>query len=159
MARLRDIKIDMKVQIVKGKEKPEDFNHYDAYDHVGEISFVTAIDKLDQNCAVKVSNGWYYPASWIKIIKDEGETEMTKPIAKPKKVEVSKPQEYVLMDEEDISQKFTDGSTKGIFNVSYDAWGWDALETTERIKSGKMKLFKIEEVKLEVTEPSIKIVG
>lgn len=69
------------------------------------------------------------------------------------------PQKYILMDEDDVSEAFTDVSTKGIYAVVKSAWGWGQYETTERMKEGKMKLFKIEEVKVEVTEPSIKIVG
>ena len=158
MARLRDIKVGMKVEIIKGKEKPEDFDHYDAWDHIGDIGVVISIDLEDTLCAVKIKTdnliGWWYPASWIKIIKDEGETKLTKP-----KIEV-KPQKYVLEDDDgDISEVFTDVSTKGICVVAENAWDWNQYETIERIKEGKMKLFKIEEVKVEVTEPSIKIVG
>jgi len=68
-------------------------------------------------------------------------------------------QTYVLEDDGDISEVFTDVSTKGICHVAECSWDWNQYETIERIKEGKMKLFKIEEVKLEVTEPSIKIVG
>ena len=73
------------------------------------------------------------------------------------KTKVTEPQKYILIDEEYVSQVFTDASTKGILDVSNDVF--DELETVERLKEGKMKLFKIEEVKVEVTEPSIKIVG
>ena len=69
------------------------------------------------------------------------------------------PQKYVLMDGDEISLIFNDTSTTEILCVSSDTWGWDAFETVERVKLGKIKLFKIEEVKLEVTEPSIKIIG
>ena len=68
-------------------------------------------------------------------------------------------QTYVLEDDGDISEVFTDVSTEGICDVAKCSWNWDQYETIERLKGGKMKLFKIEEVKLEVTEPSIKIVG
>lgn len=153
MARLRDIKVGMKVQIVRGKEDPEDFSLTLSDWPIGMTGEVCDIDNNDKECQVQVEikglSDWYYPASWIKIIKDEGETKMT----------TAQPQKYVLMDEEDISKPFTDISSKGILGTSYEEWCWDIIDTTERIKEGKMKLFKIEEVKLEVTEPSIKIVG
>lgn len=69
------------------------------------------------------------------------------------------PQKYILIDDGDLSYVFTDVSAHGICKVSNDDWGWDAHETLNRLSSGKMKLFKIEEVKLEITEPSIKIIG
>lgn len=157
MARLRDIKVGMKVEIVKGKEKPEDFDHYNACDYIGSTGLVASVDLKAPSCTVKVttdtSGGWWYPASWVKIIKDEGETKMRKP-----KIEV-KPKTYVLEDDGDISEAFTDVSTKGICHVAECSWDWNQYETIERIKEGKMKLFKIEEVKVEVTEPSIKIIG
>jgi hypothetical protein len=151
MARLRDIKVGMKVQIMKGSGNPDFFTT----DNIGLSGLVMIIDNNDSLRSVLVGfpkrpSEWY-PASWIKIIKDKGETKMTKP-----KIEV-KPQKYILIDEEYVSQVFTDASTKGILNVSNDVF--DERETVERLKEGKMKLFKIEEVKVEVTEPSIKIVG
>lgn len=159
MARLRDLKIGMKVQIVKGKEDPGCFYHTDAYKYVGKIGNITEIDNNDPHCAVKVDVNnaqiWWYPSSWIKIIKDEGETTMKQ----TKTTKITDPQKYILIDDDDISESFTDVTAKGIFGISNEAWAWDQYETSERIKEGKMKLFKIEEVKLEVTEPSIKIIG
>ena len=153
MARLRDIKVGMKVQIIKGKEEIGQ----SAYDYIGDTGIVEDIDLSDPLLEILVSDlvnqpihHYWYPASWIKIIKDEGETKMVK-------TKVTDPQKYILIDEEYVSQVFTDASTKGILDVSNDVF--DELETVERLKEGKMKLFKIEEVKVEVTEPSIKIVG
>ena len=155
MARLRDIKVGMKVEIIKGSGNPDFFTTA----NIGLSGMVMIIDNNDSMRSVFVGfpkrpSEWY-PASWIKIIKDEGETKMTKAQTK---TEV-KPQKYVLEDDGDTSEVFTDVSTKGICHVAECSWDWNQYETTERIKEGKMKLFKIEEVKLEVTEPSIKIVG
>ena len=150
MARLRDIKVGMKVQIMKGSGNPDFFTT----DNIGLSGLVMIIDNNDSLRSVLVGfpkrpSEWY-PASWIKIIKDEGETKMVK-------TKVTDHQKYILIDEEYVSQVFTDASTKGILDVSNDVF--DERETVERLKEGKMKLFKIEEVKLEVTDPSIKIVG
>ena len=159
MARLRDLKIGMKVQIVKGKEDPGCFYHTDAYKYVGKIGNITEIDNNDPHCAVKVDVNnaqiWWYPSSWIKIIKDEGETTMKQ----TKTTKITEPQKYVLMDRTDVSEAFTDATAQGIFDMAEDAWSWDKLDVIERFGNGEMKLFKIEEVKLEVTEPSIKIIG
>ena len=155
MARLRDIKVGMKVEIIKGSGNPDFFTTA----NIGLSGMVMIIDNNDSMRSVFVGfpkrpSEWY-PASWIKIIKDEGKTKM--PEAQTK-TEV-KLQTYVLEDDGDISEVFTDVSTKGICVVAENAWDWDQYETIERINEGKMKLFKIEEVKVEVTEPSIKIVG
>ena len=156
MARLRDIKVGMKVQIVKGSGNPDFFTTA----NIGLSGMVMIIDNNDSMRSVFVGfpkrpSEWY-PASWIKIIKDEGEVKMTKAQTK---TEV-KLQTYFLEDGDgDISEVFTDVSTKGICHVAECSWDWNQYETIERIKEGKMKLFKIEEVKVEVTEPSIKIVG
>ena len=155
MARLRDIKVGMKVQIVKGSGNPDFFTTA----NIGLSGLVVIVDNNDSLRSVFVGfskrpSEWY-PASWIKIIKDEGETKLTKAQTK---TEV-KLQTYVLEDDGDISEVFTDVSTKGICVVAENTWDWNQHETIERIKEGKMKLFKIEEVKVEVTEPSIKIVG
>ena len=69
------------------------------------------------------------------------------------------PQNYILIDDEDHTCVFTDASAYGICKASDDEWGFDVKETLNRLNSGRMKLFKIEEVKLEITQPSIKIVG
>lgn len=69
------------------------------------------------------------------------------------------PQKYILIDDNDITRTFTDVTTAGICKLVDDELGFDADETLNRLSSGKMKLFKIEEVKLEITQPSIKIVG
>lgn len=156
MARLRDIKVGMKVEIIKGSGNPDFFTT----DNIGLSGMVVIVDNNDSLRSVLVGfpkrpSEWY-PASWIKIIKDEGEVKMTKAQTK---TEV-KLQTYFLEDGDgDISEVFTDVSTKGICHVAECSWDWNQYETTERIKEGKMKLFKIEEVKVEVTEPSIKIVG
>lgn len=155
MARLRDIKVGMKVEIVKGSGNPDFFTTA----NIGLSGLVMIVDNNDSLRSVFVGfpkrpSEWY-PASWIKIIKDEGEVKMTKAQTK---TEV-KLQTYFLEDGDgDISEVFTDVSTKGICHVAECSWDWNQYETIERIKEGKMKLFKIEEVKLEVTEPSIKIV-
>ena len=156
MARLRDIKVGIKVEIVKGSGNPDFFTTA----NIGLSGLVVIIDNNDSLRSVFVGfpkrpSEWY-PASWIKIIKDEGENKLTKAQTK---TEV-KLQTYFLEDGDgDISEVFTDVSTKGICHVAECSWDWNQYETIERIKEGKMKLFKIEEVKLEVTEPSIKIVG
>ena len=156
MARLRDIKVGMKVEIVMGSENCDFFTT----DNIGLSGMVVIVDNNDSLRSVLVGfskrpSEWY-PASWIKIIKDEGENKLTKAQTK---TEV-KLQTYFLEDGDgDISEVFTDVSTKGICHVAECSWDWNQYETIERIKEGKMKLFKIEEVKLEVTEPSIKIVG
>ena len=159
MARLRDLKIGMKVQIVKGKEDPGCFYHTDAYKYVGKIGNITEIDNNDPHCAVKVDVNnaqiWWYPSSWIKIIKDKGENAMKQ----TKTTKITAPQEYILIDDADISEVFTDVTDQGIFDMADKTWDWDKLDAINRLSSGKMKLFKIEEVKLEVTEPSIKIIG
>lgn len=154
MARLRDIKVGMKVQIIKGKEEIGQ----SAYDYIGDTGIVEDIDLSDPLLEILVSDlvnqpihHYWYPASWIKIIKDEGEVKMTKA-----KIEV-KPQKYILMGHNYVSQVFTDSSTKGILDIANDVFS--EQETIELLKDGNMKLFMIEEVKLEVTEPSIKIVG
>ena len=146
MSRLRDIKVGMKVEIVRGSENCDFFTT----DNIGLSGMVVIVDNNDSLRSVLVGfpkrpSEWY-PSSWIKIIKNEGETKMVK----------TDPQKYILIDEEYVSQVFTDASTKGILDVSNDVF--DERETVERLKEGKMKLFKIEEVKVEVTEPSIKIV-
>ena len=160
MARLRDLKIGMKVQIVKGKEDPVCFYHTDAYKYVGKIGNITEIDNNDPHCAVKVDVNnaqiWWYPSSWIKIIKDEGETKMAQ---KTKAKQEATPQMYILIDDDVHTRVFTDVSAHGICKVTNDDWSFDVDQTLNRLSSGKMKLFKIEEVKLEVTEPSIKIIG
>lgn len=153
MARLRDIKVGMKVEIVKGSGNPDLFTNA----NIGLSGLVMIIDNNDSMRSVFVGfpkrpSEWY-PASWIKIIKDEGETKMMK-----SKTEV-KPQKYILIDDNDVSQVFTEATTKGISDTAEDSWECAQYETIERLKEGKMKLFKIEEVKIEVTEPSIKIVG
>ena len=155
MARLRDIKVGMKVQIVRGSENCDFFTT----DNIGLSGMVVIVDNNDSLRSVLVEfskrpSEWY-PSSWIKIIKDEGEVKMTKAQTKSE----VKLQTYVLEDDGDISEVFTDVSTKGICVVAENTWDWNQYETIERIKEGKMKLFKIEEVKVEVTEPSIKIVG
>ena len=160
MARLRDIKVGMKVQIVKGKEEPEEFSLVLDECNVGSVGTVERIVADDPVCQVKVSVPgvcfeWYYPSSWIKIIKDKGETTMKQ----TKTTKITDPQKYVLTDETDVSEVFTDVTDQGIFDMADKTWDWDKLDAIKRFGNGKMKLFKIEEVKLEVTEPSIKIIG
>jgi len=160
MARLRDLKVGMKVEIVKGKEDPEDFGLKLTDCQVGSVGTVSFIDKYDPVCQVSVTlpdgDSWYYPSSWIKIIKDEGETEMTQ---KTKVKQEVTPKKYILIYDDDHTRVFTDASAHGICKVSNEDWGFEMYETINRLSSGKIKLFKIEEVKLEITEPSIKIVG
>lgn len=164
MARLRDLKVGMKVEIVRGKEHPEDFCHLNADKFVGLAGEIEDIARGDRwsaatirvKTAHDISAGWWYPASWIKIIKDEGETKMTQ---KTKVKQEVTPQKYILIDDNDITRTFTDVTTAGICKLVDDEWGFDADETLNRLSSGKMKIFKIEEVKLEITQPSIKIVG
>lgn len=98
---------------------------------------------------------WFH-AIQLKIVKDEGETKMTQ---KTKVKQEATPQKYILIDGEDHSRVFTDVSMYGICKASDDEWGFDVKETLGRLSNGPMKLFKIEEVKFEITEPSIKIVG
>ena len=160
MARLRDLKVGMKVQIVKGKEDPEEFRLTLDECNVGSVGIVKRIVADDPVCQVKVSvpggcSEWYYPSSWIKIIKDKGENAMKQ----TKTTKITAPQEYILIDDADISEVFTDVTDQGIFDMADKTWDWDKLDAINRLSSGKMKLFKIEEVKLEVTEPSIKIIG
>lgn len=148
MARLRDLKVGTKVQI-RG-------NHCYYPNQIGEVLVTSWCDGLVQ---VRLEEGktnyWFYTVQ-VKIIKDEGETAMKQ----TKTTKITDPQKYILIDDNDyISEPFTDVTAKGIFGISNGHWGWDLYETSERIKEGKMKLFKIEEVKLEVTEPSIKIIG
>ena len=146
MALLQDLRVGMKVQI------QGDHRYYP--NQKGEV-LVTSW--WDNQVLVKLeeekTNYWFYDVQ-VKIIKDKGETKMTQ---KTKVKQEVTPQKYILIDEEYVSQVFTDASTKGILDVSNDVF--NERETVERLKEGKMKLFKIEEVKLEVTEPSIKIVG
>lgn len=156
MARLRDLKVGMKVEIVKGTGNPDFFTTA----NIGLSGKVKIIDNNDSMRSIFVEfdkrpSEWY-PASWIKIIKDEGETKMTQ---KTRVNQKATPQKYILIDDEDHSRVFTDVSAHGISKVSNDEWGWEVNETLNRLSNGKMKLFKIEEVKLEITEPSIKIVG
>lgn len=147
MARLRDLKVGMKVQL-RG-------NHRYYPNQTGEV-LVTSW--CDNQVLVRLEEGktnyWFHTVQ-VKIIKDEGETAMKQ----TKTTKITDPQKYILIDDADISESFTDVTAKGIFGISNEEWAWDQYETSERIKEGKMKLFKIEEVKLEVTEPSIKIVG
>ena len=59
MARLRDLKIGMKVQIVKGKEDPGCFYHTDAYKYVGKIGNITEIDNnVDTPSSERAGNGF-----------------------------------------------------------------------------------------------------
>ena len=147
MARLRDLKVGMKVEIVKASDTA----------NIGLVGKVGIIDNNDSMRSVFVEfderpSGWC-PASWIKIIKDEGETKLTKAQTE---TEV-KTQKYVLMGHNYVSQVFTDSSTKGISDVANDMFS--KQETIELLKDGDLKLFKIEEVKLEIAQPSIKIIG
>lgn len=160
MARLRDLKVGMKVQIVKGKEDPEEFSLALDECNVGSVGTVEYIGSGHPACQVRVSvpgvSDWYYPPSWIKIIKNEGETKMAQ---KTKAKQEATPQMYILIDDDVHTRVFTDVSAHGICKVTNDDWSFDVDQTLNRLSSGKMKLFKIEEVKLEVTEPSIKIIG
>lgn len=156
MARLRDLKVGMKVQIMKGSGNPDFFTTA----NIGLSGAVAIIDNNDslRSVFVKFSKrpSEWYPASWIKIVKDEGETKMAQKV----KTKVSAaPQKYILMIGEDISSPFTDISTKGIFSASNHEWALNDYETTDHLKSGEMKIFKIEEVKFELVEPSVKIIG
>lgn len=148
MARLRDLRVGMKVQ-VRG-------NHRYYPNQNGEVLVTSWCDnqvlvKLEE----EKTNYWFY-AVQVKIIKDEGETKMTQ---KTKVKQEVTPQKYILIDDEDHTRVFTDTSFQGICKASDDEWGFNVDETINRLRNGKMKLFKIEEVKLEITEPSIKIVG
>lgn len=150
MALLQDLRVGMKVQI-RG-------NHRYYPNQNGEVLVTSWCDnqvlvKLEE----EKTNYWFY-AVQVKIIKDEGETKMTQ---KTKVKQEVSPQKYILIDDnyDEPTPIFTDVSAHGICKVSNDYWGFEINETVSRLSSGKMKLFKIEEVKLEITQPSIKIVG
>ena len=148
MAHLRDLKVGTKVQI-RG-------NHCYYPNQIGEV-LVTSWG--DDQVLVRLEEGktnyWFYTVQ-VKIIKDEGETKMAQ---KTKAKQEATPQMYILIDDDVHTRVFTDVSAHGICKVTNDDWSFDVDQTLNRLSSGKMKLFKIEEVKLEVTEPSIKIIG
>lgn len=147
MARLRDLKVGMKVQI-RG-------NHRYYPNQTGEVLVTSWCDnQVLVRLEEEKTNYWFY-AVQVKIIKDEGETTMKQ----TKTTKITEPQKYVLTDDADVSEVFTDVTAQGIFDVAEESWNWDKFEVIERFGDGKMKLYKIEEVKLEVTEPSIKIIG
>lgn len=149
MARLRDLKVGMEVCVSRPRT-----NRYSG--QTGKVVDITYYDcqvlvRLTENA----TNYWFYDSE-LDIIENEGETKMAQ---KTKVKQEVTPQKYVLIDDNDHSPIFTDMSANGICKVSNDEWGFEMNETINRLNSGKMKLFKIDEVKLEITEPSIKIVG
>jgi hypothetical protein len=148
MALIQDLRVGMKVQVRE--------NHRYYPFKFGEVLATSWSD--DQVLVIlegTIIKEWFHTIQ-LKIIKDKGETKMTQ---KTKVKQEVTPQKYVLIDDDDHTRVFTDVSAHGICKVSNDDWGFEVKETLNRLSSGKMKLFKIEEVKLEVTEPSIKIVG
>lgn len=148
MALMQDLRVGMKVQIRD--------NHRYYPNQNGEVLVTSWCDnQVLVRLEEEKTNYWFY-AVQVKIIKDKGETKMTQ---KTKVKQEVTPQKYILIDDEDHTRVFTDVSAHGICKVSNDDWGFEVNETLNRLSSGKMKLFKIEEVKLEITQPSIKIVG
>lgn len=148
MALIQDLRVGMKVQVRE--------NHRYYPFQFGEVLTTSwCDDQVLVRLEDRLKTEWFH-AIQLKIVKDEGETKMTQ---KTKAKQEATPQKYILIDGEDHTRVFTDVSTHGICKASDDEWGFDVKETLNRLSNGPMKLFKIEEVKLEITEPSIKIVG
>ena len=148
MALIQDLRVGMKVQVRE--------NHRYYPFKFGEVLATSWCD--DQVLVIlegTIIKEWFH-AIQLKIIRDEGGIKMTQ---KTKVKQEGTLQKYVLIDDNDHSPIFTDVSANGICKVSNDEWGFEMNETINRLNSGKMKLFKIDEVKLEITEPSIKIIG
>lgn len=76
MARLRDIKVGQKIQIVEGKTPLEQFEAGFALEKfIGCTTTVKSVDPRDQFCTVQTGDDtdcFWFPADWIKIIKIAG---------------------------------------------------------------------------------------
>ena len=160
MARLRDIKVGQKVEIVKGKKEGNSFNLWDADDFVGSKSTVKEIKKYSSGSYIKtdLKYGAEFPPDWIKIIKEEKEqpvnTEKTTKDVKTK---------YAVLDiyaaALSISDYFEDISQ--VFEVMSKWQGYNQGEAVELFEKGYYKIIEVKEldVKIEVPKPVIKIVG
>lgn len=156
MARLRDIRLGQKIQIVKGKSSGESFNLRNAEDFVGMQSIVTEIKTYTSGTYIKTDLKYQaeFPADWIKIIKDEKE----KPVNTEKETKVK----YAVLDVEGssgISNYFED--INQVFDVINKWEGYDPHEVVEFFEKGYYKLIEVKEldVKIELPKPVIKIVG
>ena len=158
MARLRDIKVGQKIQIVEGKTPLEMFDAgYGLEKYIGCTTTVESVDPKDPFCTVQAGEEvgcFWFPADWIKIIKDEKE--------KPVKTEKETKIKYAVFDAEwssDISDIFEDISQ--VFDVVKKWNGYYPHEVVEFFEKGYYKLIEVKEldVKIELPKPVIKIVG
>ena len=160
MARLRDIKVGQKIQIVEGKTPLEEFDgEWGLDEFIGCTTTVESVNPKDQFCTVQTGEEagcFWFPADWIKIIKDEKEkTVKTEKTTKETKVK------YAVFDEEGggISNYFED--INQVFDVVKKWEGYAPHEVVEFFEKGYYKLIEVKEldVKIELPKPVIKIVG
>lgn len=161
MAHLCDIKVGQKVQIVNGKTPLENFaNGFYLDSFIGCTTFVTKVDPDDPYCTVmggeEVGKFWF-PADWIKIIKEEKES----PVEEVKTTKEVKTK-YAVLDVEGgsgISNYFED--INQVFEVINEWEGYNQNEVLEFFEKGYYKILEVKEldVKIEVPKPVIKIVG
>lgn len=160
MARLRDIKVGQKVEIVKGKTPIDDFAYgFDIVRFIGCSTTVEHIDYNDPYCTVRTGEEtecYWFPVDWIKIIKDEKE----KPVKTEKTTEETKVK-YAAVDVDGggISNYFED--INQVFDVMVEWEGYNHNEVVELFEKGHYKIIEVKEldVKIELPKPVIKIVG
>ena len=161
MARLRDIKVGQKIQIVKGKTPLEEFDGgFGLGKFIGYTTAVESVDPKDPFCTVQAGEEvgcFWFPADWIKIIKDE-----TDQSVKTEKTTKETKAKYAVLDVEgssDISNYFED--INQVFDVVKKWEGYDPHEVVEFFEKGYYKLIEVKEldVKIELPKPVIKIVG
>ena len=161
MARLRDIKVGQKIQIVEGKTSTEYFaDGHNLNCFIGKQTTVAQVDSDGEYCTVRTGSEtgtFWFPLDWIKIIKEEKEqpveTEKTTKDVKTK---------YAVLDAEEggrISDYFEDIGQ--VFDVIYKWEGYNRDEVVEYFEKGYYKIIEVKEldVKFEVPKPIIKIVG
>lgn len=158
MARLRDIKVGQKIQIVEGKTPLEEFDgEWGLDEFIGRTTTVESVEPEDPFCTVQTGEEagcFWFPADWIKIIKDEKE--------KPMKTEEETKTKYAVFDAEGeggSSDYFED--INQVFDVVKQWEGYDPHEVAELFEKGYYKLIEVKEldVKIELSKPVIKIVG
>lgn len=154
MAKLSDLKVGMTIKIKKGKTPASRFG-LDSEDVKNFVGKTTKIRDIDHHTLgyMKVQTNdeteyLWFPPDWIEIVEQTNEEK------KETKTNTAIKQ-YVLFDQcstkiedYDISYPFDD--INDIFNVADVNWGWGEDETIERFESGEMKLFEVNEVKIEI---------
>lgn len=155
MARLRDIKVGQKIQIIKGRTSSESFNVYNADEFVGKECQVTDITTYGKTKYIKTDLKWgiEFPADWIKTIEDETEqSAKTEKTTKGKYAVLAAAGPRISDFFEDISQ---------VFDVVKKWEGYDPHDLVELFEKGYYKIIEVKEidVKIEIPKPTIKIVG